>query len=177
MDEKKRDPQKEAAPSAIGGNSTGGTDGDQRRAILEAIRAAMPGESGATQCDRLAAALEKLGSVTTLEASRHLDIYDPRARCMTLRRRGWDIKTIREHATTECGARHYIGRYVLASRPVTAVSGVNGAHSNNRAVACLQSVAAGFAYVGFGPGLWALSAAELLGLLSFVERIAGSVYG
>jgi len=85
-----------------------------RIAVLHAIRDDRPGNAGAIQRERLLAALRALGSLTTFEASRYLDLYDPRARAMELRRAGHGILTVWERERTECGAVHRLGRYVLA---------------------------------------------------------------
>ena len=65
------------------------------------------------QRERLAKALIKLGSVTTFEAMRFLGIYDPRPRKLELLAQGFDIALVWDTTTTEDGARHRIGRYVL----------------------------------------------------------------
>jgi len=58
------------------------------------------------------------GRITTFEAMRHLDIYDPRPRKFELvHEHGWLIETIREQALTESGEKHSIGRYVLKAMP------------------------------------------------------------
>lgn len=85
-------------------------------AELERIREAIPGNSTAVQCERLREALSR-HSVTTYEAMRHLDVYDPRARVMQLRRMGHRIDTHWTRCTTECGATHRIGVYVTAPTP------------------------------------------------------------
>lgn len=60
----------------------------ERIAQLHAIRDLHLGQSGATQRKRMREALETLGSVTTFEAMRHLDIFDPRPRKLELVRMG-----------------------------------------------------------------------------------------
>ncbi|MBP6900884.1 MAG: helix-turn-helix domain-containing protein [Burkholderiaceae bacterium] len=84
-----------------------------RIARLHAIRDRHLGNEAANQRDRLLAGLHELGHVTTFEASRHLDIYDPRARKLELLRAGHDIVTVWRTATTESGAPHRIGVYLL----------------------------------------------------------------
>ena len=79
---------------------------------LIAIRDAMPGNTAATQEQRILAALAKF-SLSTYEASRHLDAYDPRARVMGLRNKGHNILTSWVMAQTECGRLHRIGIYTL----------------------------------------------------------------
>lgn len=84
-----------------------------RIAALHAIRDRHVGQSGSTQRKRLREALETLGSVTTFEAMRYLDVFDPRPRKLELVREGLDIITIRRNELTESGERHRIGLYVL----------------------------------------------------------------
>lgn len=79
---------------------------------LEAIRDEMPGNSGRTQEKRSLAALAKF-SLSTFEASRHLDVYDPRARIMGLRNKGHNILTSWAMVHTECGRLHRVGIYTL----------------------------------------------------------------
>lgn len=79
---------------------------------LKALRDEMPGDSGATQERRTLEALSRW-SLTTYEASRYLDIYDPRARVMSLRNKGHNIVTNRVLQRTECGRPHCIGIYTL----------------------------------------------------------------
>lgn len=86
---------------------------NDKAAALEALRDAMPGNSTPAQCARLREALSRF-SVTTFEAMRHLDIYDPRARVMQLRKQGHRIETHWTKEPTECGALHRIGLYSLA---------------------------------------------------------------
>lgn len=81
---------------------------------LHAIRQATPGNSTQAQCERIKAALAQF-SITTFEAMRHLDCYDPRARVMQLRRQGECIDTHWQTVTTESGDRHRVGLYVLGA--------------------------------------------------------------
>ncbi|MBH9577861.1 helix-turn-helix domain-containing protein [Inhella proteolytica] len=84
-----------------------------RIAALHAIRDAHRGEATATQRQRLLVALQTLGHVTTFEAMRHLDIFDPRPRKLELVREGHEILTLRRNERTESGERHCIGLYTL----------------------------------------------------------------
>ena len=84
----------------------------EKQAALQAIRARAPGTSTAAQCERIRAALAQF-SITTFEAMRYLDCYDPRARVMQLRRRGARIDTHWQTITTESGDRHRVGLYAL----------------------------------------------------------------
>ncbi|MDC8772329.1 helix-turn-helix domain-containing protein [Paucibacter sp. hw8] len=60
------------------------------------------------------AALELLGHVTTFEASRCLDIYDPRARKLEIVKSGREVLTQWRRVETESGKAHRIGVYSLA---------------------------------------------------------------
>ena len=79
---------------------------------LHLIRDRHPGVSSAVQCVRLRAALSRF-SVTTFEAMRFLDVYDPRARVMQLRHAGNTIDTHWQTVVTEAGERHRVGVYTL----------------------------------------------------------------
>ena len=93
----------------------------ERIAELHGIRDRFKGEATATQCDRLLAAMQQLGSVTTYEAMRHLDIYDPRPRKLALVRRGHDVVTTWRTTETESGDKHRIGVYTLRRGAAAAV--------------------------------------------------------
>jgi Helix-turn-helix domain len=80
---------------------------------LTAILQRLPGNSARRQRERLLRALSALGRVTTVEATRFLDIIDPRARVCELRKRGYQIATVSVPQATECGAIHVVGEYVL----------------------------------------------------------------
>lgn len=80
---------------------------------LRSVRDANKGLSASTQRDRLLCALRELDHVTTFEASRYLDLYDPRARKLELVRHGHDIMTVWRHITTESGDKHRVGVYML----------------------------------------------------------------
>lgn len=85
----------------------------ERIAALHAVRDRHIGLAAPAKRDRLLDALQTCGHSTTFEASRHLDLYDPRARAMELRRDGHQILTTRRVAPTESGERHLIGVYSL----------------------------------------------------------------
>jgi hypothetical protein len=85
----------------------------ERIAVLHAIRDRHAGQTGATQCDRLLEALQTLGSVTTTEAMRYLDIYRPPARKWNLVEGGHAILTTWDRGETESGEIHRVGRYSL----------------------------------------------------------------
>ena len=84
-----------------------------RIAALEAIRDRHRGDSASTQAARLLDALQALAHVTTFEASRYLDLYDPRARKLTLVKQGHRVLTTWRTVQTECGERHRVGVYSL----------------------------------------------------------------
>jgi Helix-turn-helix domain len=88
-----------------------------RQATLHAIRDRNQGLDGQTQRARLLEALHELGSITTFEASRHLDVYHPPARAKELRDDGHQITTLRRRVVTEAGAAHSVGVYLLVRRP------------------------------------------------------------
>lgn len=86
----------------------------ERIAALHAIRDRHPGDASAHQCARLLDALQTLGHCTTFEASRYLDIYDPRARKLQLVMQGHEVLTTWRRVQTESGDSHRIGVYSLA---------------------------------------------------------------
>ena len=77
----------------------------ERIAALHAIRDRHRGDAWATQAARLLEALESLQHVTTFEASRHLDLYEPRARKLNLVRDGHQIVSSWLTVHSESGAR------------------------------------------------------------------------
>ena len=79
---------------------------------LHSVRDDQPGESSAVQCARIRTALSQF-SITTFEAMRYLDVYDPRARVMQLRNAGEAIDTHWQTVITEAGERHRVGVYTL----------------------------------------------------------------
>lgn len=92
----------------------------EKKAALEAIRAELSGQDTLAQRERLLAALSRF-AVSTFEAMRYLDIYDPRPRVHELRHRlGYKITTVWETVVTESGQKHRVGLYVLESGGVTA---------------------------------------------------------
>jgi hypothetical protein len=84
-----------------------------RQTALHAIRDRFKGLDAPTQRARLLEALHALGSITTFEASRHLDVYHPPARAKELRDEGHRITTLRRRVQTEAGAKHTVGLYLL----------------------------------------------------------------
>lgn len=85
----------------------------ERIAALETIRDRHRGDSASSQAARLLDALHTLAHVTTFEASRYLDLYDPRARKLNLVKAGHRVLTTWRTVQTECGQRHRVGVYSL----------------------------------------------------------------
>ena len=90
------------------------TTSDDKREALASILTAHPGNTCEVQCARIRAALSRF-SLTTFEAMRHLDIYDPRARVLQLRKAGENIDTHWQKIATESGHLHRVGVYVLGT--------------------------------------------------------------
>ena len=87
----------------------------EKKAALQAIAAQFTGQDTPAQRERLLEALSRF-AVSTFEAMRYLDIYDPRPRVHELRHRlGYKIKTVRQIVVTESGQKHRVGLYVLES--------------------------------------------------------------
>jgi len=85
-----------------------------KAAAFQELNKNFNGNSAREQRERLLRALRKF-SVNTFEASRFLNVYDPRARICELRAEGYLIKTVRETIEAENGVLHHIGNYVLCS--------------------------------------------------------------
>ncbi|CAD6542918.1 helix-turn-helix domain-containing protein [Paraburkholderia metrosideri] len=81
---------------------------------FDRIIATWPDNTAAHQRARLLEAMRGRSGVTTLEAMRFLDIVDPRARIVELRKEGYPIKTSWVHQPTECGRLHTVGLYTLS---------------------------------------------------------------
>lgn len=81
-------------------------------AALKQIRDQFTGTSGNNQSQRLLAALARF-PITTFEAMRFLDVYHCPARVLQLRKAGHEIITHRQTITTEAGAKHTVGLYVM----------------------------------------------------------------
>ena len=96
------------------GLATNTTPPEDKRSALSAILEAYPGNTCAVQCDRIRAALSQF-SLTTFEAMRYLDVYDPRARVMQLRNAGERIDTHWRRIYTEAVKPHRVGVYVLGA--------------------------------------------------------------
>jgi len=88
-----------------------------RAAALKDILKKIPGNDTAAQRQRILAAIKALGSITTFELMRHLDVYDPRPRIFELRRNeGQYIVTVRRAEQTESGVTHRIGVYMMGGK-------------------------------------------------------------
>lgn len=85
-----------------------------RSSVMAAILAAMPGTDAFTQRQRMLTAIQKLGSVTSFEASRYLDCYHPPARVFELRKDGHKITTVMRPERTESGKVHHVGVYLMS---------------------------------------------------------------
>lgn len=85
---------------------------EEKEAALRKLRQEFPGTNTKIQCRRLLEALSRF-PVTTFEAMRHLDVYHAPARVLQLRKAGHPILTLWQTVTTEAGAQHRVGLYVL----------------------------------------------------------------
>lgn len=72
-----------------------------------------PDNTAAHQRARLLEAMRVRAGITTLEAMRFLDIVDPRARVVELRKEGYRINTSWVRQPSECGRMHAVGLYTL----------------------------------------------------------------
>lgn len=89
---------------------------NEREITLHKILQRHSGIESQAQRTRILTAIQELGSVTSFEASRLLDCYDPRARIKELRRDGHHIATHMRAVQTECGVFHRIGVYMMAAQ-------------------------------------------------------------
>ena len=80
---------------------------------LHVIRDRHRGDAQGPQRARLLEAMQTLGHCTTFEASRYLDIYDPRARKLNLVKAGYRVLTTWRTVETESGELHRVGVYSL----------------------------------------------------------------
>lgn len=88
-----------------------------RIARLKTIAADHPGNDVEVQRDRVLTAMQE-GSLSTVEARRHLDVMHPamrvlELRVLELRAIGLRIDTVWSLEPTECGRLHRMARYVL----------------------------------------------------------------
>ncbi|MFV8511327.1 helix-turn-helix domain-containing protein [Ralstonia pseudosolanacearum] len=84
-----------------------------RQDQLAAIYRESRGNHHTTQTTRLALALKTLGSVSTYECRRFLDIYYPPARKFDLLQQGYRIETHWQFIESDCGQIHRVGLYIL----------------------------------------------------------------
>ena len=84
----------------------------EKEAALKQIRDQFIGTSGHSQAERLLAALRRF-PITTFEAMCLLDVYHVPARVLQLRKAGHQIITLWQIVTTEAGATHRVGLYIL----------------------------------------------------------------
>jgi hypothetical protein len=89
---------------------------NERETTLRNILQRHRGNECQAQRTRIFAAIQELGSVTTFEASRLLDCYDPRARVKELRRDGHKIATHMRAIQTESCVFHRLGVYLMAAQ-------------------------------------------------------------
>ena len=88
----------------------------EKKAALQAIAEQFTGQDAPAQRERLLVALSRY-AVSTFEAMRYLDIYDPRPRVHELRHQlGYKITTVWQISATESGQKHRIGLYVLEGK-------------------------------------------------------------
>lgn len=93
---------------------TASTDQGRQQSLADILRA-LPGNDSATQRTRMLSAMRALGSITTFEAMRHLDVFDPRPRIHELRHiYGYQIRTAMRAERTESGVVHRVGVYFLS---------------------------------------------------------------
>ncbi|MFM0668051.1 helix-turn-helix domain-containing protein [Paraburkholderia sediminicola] len=82
---------------------------------FDRIIANWPDNTAEHQRGRLLDAMRLFAGITTLEATRFLDIIDPRARVVELRKEGYRIVTSWVSQPSECGRPHNVGLYTLAA--------------------------------------------------------------
>ncbi|MDR6467564.1 hypothetical protein J2777_001257 [Paraburkholderia graminis] len=82
---------------------------------FDRIIANWPDNTAEHQRARLLDAMRLCAGITTLEATRYLDVIDPRARVVELRKEGYRIVTSWVCQPSECGRLHDVGLYTLAT--------------------------------------------------------------
>ncbi|MPW19736.1 hypothetical protein GCT13_23265 [Paraburkholderia sp. CNPSo 3157] len=82
---------------------------------FDSIIANWPDNTAEHQRARLLDAMRLCAGITTLEATRYLDVIDPRARVVELRKEGYRIITSWVSQPSECGRLHNVGLYTLAA--------------------------------------------------------------
>jgi hypothetical protein len=81
---------------------------------FDRIIANWPANTAENQRARLLEAMRLCEGITTLEATRYLDVIAPRARVVELRKEGYRIVTSWVCQPSECGRLHNVGLYTLA---------------------------------------------------------------
>lgn len=81
---------------------------------FDRIIANWPDNTAEHQRTRLLEAMRLRAGITTLEATRYLDVIDPRARVVELRKEGYRIITSWVCQPSECGRLHNVGLYTLS---------------------------------------------------------------
>jgi hypothetical protein len=79
---------------------------------LEKIRDKHSGNDSGTQSKRLLEAMQSLGSISTIEANRYLDILHPPARKLNLIEAGHIVTLAWVYEPSSCGKIHRVGKYV-----------------------------------------------------------------
>jgi hypothetical protein len=87
-----------------------------RKEVLEKIRIKHRGNDVGTQCNRMLEAMQTLGSISTIEAHRYLDILHPPARKLNLLQHGHIVELIWVHEPSDCGEIHRVGKYVYMGK-------------------------------------------------------------
>ncbi|HDR9355958.1 TPA: helix-turn-helix domain-containing protein [Burkholderia vietnamiensis] len=82
---------------------------------FDRIIANWPDNTAEHQRARLLEAMRLCAGITTLEATRYLDVIDPRARVVELRKEGYRIVTSWVCQPSECGRLHNVGLYTLTA--------------------------------------------------------------
>ncbi len=83
---------------------------------LQTIRNKHSGSDAETQTKRFLEAAQSLGSISTLEAYRYLDILHPPARKRDLIKLGYVIDLVWVYEPSLCGPIHRVGRYVYGGK-------------------------------------------------------------
>ncbi|WP_321952112.1 helix-turn-helix domain-containing protein [Paraburkholderia bannensis] len=89
---------------------------------FDRIIANWPDNTAKHQRARLIEAMRLLAGVTTLEATRYLDVIDPRARVVELRKEGYRVVTSWVCQPSECGRLHNVGLYTLAGNASSSIA-------------------------------------------------------
>ena len=82
-----------------------------RTEALQTIRCNHNGYDAGTQTRRLLEAMQTLDGVSTIEASRYLDILHPPARKLDLIKAGYIVVLIWVYEQSACGEVHRVGKY------------------------------------------------------------------